>query len=164
MPTKSDQFDSLRIATQSELEKVGVSVKSLLDKLYTIPAAKKEPNQKFLIKYSQEFVACKDIRSVFLLLNTHWDYQNLDILAGLITTFSLQSLYTQLDACYANVHHFNDENISEGVVDEQQTVAESSTLCETIVAIVVLIAIAYHHAAGQLVVSGSEREREGGKE
>ena len=103
MPTKSDQFDSLRIATQSELEKVGVSVKSLLDKLYTIPAAKKEPNQKFLIKYSQEFVACKDIRSVFLLLNTHWDYQNLDILAGLITTFSLQSLYTQLDACYANV-------------------------------------------------------------
>ena len=98
-----DQFESLRT---EELEKAQVRVESLLNKLYDLPAAVRDQHRDFLMKYEKYLDECYNIRCVFRKLNTYWNYLNMDILAHLITTFSIQSLYTQLEAYEERLQHF----------------------------------------------------------
>ena len=100
------QFDSLRMATRQELEKAQVHVESLLNKLYDLPAAVRDQHRDFLMKYEKILNKCYNIRCIFRYLNTYWNYLNMDILAHLITTFSIQSLYTQLEAYEEQLQHF----------------------------------------------------------
>ena len=99
-------FVSLRTATRQELERAGVSVASLLDTLYDLPTAKKAQHQDFFMKYERHFEDCRSIEGVFRKLNTHWNYLNMDILAHLITKFSVRCLYTQLSAYEEELEHF----------------------------------------------------------
>ena len=101
-----DQFDSLRTATRQELEKAQVHVESLLNKLYDLPAAVSDHHRDFLMKYEKYLAECKNIKCVFHKLNTYWKYLNVDILAHLITTFSIRSLNTQLKVYEEQLEHF----------------------------------------------------------
>ena len=100
------KFVSLRVATRQELEKAEVSVSSLLDTLYDLPTAKKSQHREFLMKYEKHFENCRSIEGVFRKLNTYWNYLNMDILAHLITEFSLQCLYSQLRVYEEELEHF----------------------------------------------------------
>ena len=99
-------FVSLRTATRQELERARVSVASLRDILYDLPTAKKDQHREFLMKYERHFEDCSSIEGVFLKLNTYWNYLNIDILAHLITKFSLRCLYAQLRAYQKELEHF----------------------------------------------------------
>ena len=99
-------FVSLRTATRHELERAGVRVALLLDTLYDLPTAKKDQHREFLMKYERHFEDCRSIEGVFLKLNTYWNYLNMDILANLITKFSLKCLYTQLSRYEEELEHF----------------------------------------------------------
>ena len=101
-----NMFVSLRNATREELEKAGISTDTLLDTLYDLPIANKKQHREFLMKYKKHFEDCENIRSIFRNLSTYWNYMNIDILAHLITQFSLHCLYMQLKAYEEKLEQF----------------------------------------------------------
>ena len=120
-------FVFLRAATRQELERAGISVASLLDTLYDLPTAKKVQHREFLMKYERHFEDCRSIGGVFLKLNTYWNYLNMDILAHLITKFSLRCLYSQLRAYKEELEQFMERTTLreyyEVEADHEQTEA-----------------------------------------
>ena len=99
-------FDSLRTATRQKLEKAGVSVTSLLDRLYYLPTAKRDQHREFFLRYDKTFAECKSIEGVFRNLNMYWNYMNIGILEHLIKKFSLECLYTQLKVYEEELEYF----------------------------------------------------------
>ena len=107
------QFEKLKSATAQELQKAGIGVASLVDKITSLPAKLKEAHREFLKEYNKEFHSCKSVPEVFTHLNTHWDYLNYDMLAHLITGFSLSSLNAQLKEYKLKMQHFLNETSLE---------------------------------------------------
>ena len=101
-----EKFESLKNATREELEKAGVAVQTLVDKIMSFPVTKIEPHEEFLMKYADIFRESKRISSVFDRLSMHWDYLNYDILDHLITVFKLHKLSNQLDDYRRSWIHF----------------------------------------------------------
>ena len=98
---------------QAELQRAGVGVEALVDKIISLPAKKIEPHQEFLKEYSKAFHKCNSTSEVFSHLNTHWTYLNYDLLHHLITDLSLSSLFVQLKEYELKMQHFLDETSLE---------------------------------------------------
>ena len=95
----------------SELEKAGIGVESVLDTIFDLPAAQKDLHRDFLMKFEKHFDECQHIRCVFHKLNTYWNYLNGDILAHLITKFSIMSLYVHWNEYEKQLEDFLERTI-----------------------------------------------------
>ena len=108
------QFKALEDATQVHLQRRNIPVSKLTDVIYSLPTAKKELHQEFLMKFADQFENSETISVVFRRLDTHnyWDYLNIDILNHIITEFSLPS-HTQLQVYKEKQQHFMEETTVE---------------------------------------------------
>ena len=109
-----DQFTALEDATETDLENVQVHIRRLVKVICSLPTAKKELHQDFLIKFAEEFKDSDTISVVFFKLDTHkyWDYLNTDILEHIITHFSLPCK-AQLGAYKAEQQQFMEQTTVE---------------------------------------------------
>ena len=120
-----EKFESLKNSIREEIEKAGVAVKTLVDKIMTFPATKREPHEEFLMKYADKFRESKSILSVFDRLSMHWDYLNYDILDHLIATFKKSfshphKLNQQLIAYKSSLRHFLEHTDLEDFCEAEE--------------------------------------------
>ena len=73
-------FKSLKDAALAEIERAGISIATLVDKITSLPAPRQEQYKRFITKYRGK-------TATQLFLHCHWEYLNCDILGILITEF-----------------------------------------------------------------------------